>query len=55
MYPINWDDVDLSVFKANGSIDWMRVAEPDHHWNIDEKVGGTDDVYKTWLYANDMI
>ena len=54
MYPTNWDDVDPSVFKANGSIDWMRVAEPDHHWNIDEKVGGTDDVHKTWRYANDM-
>ena len=36
MYHDNWWTADPSAQMANGSIDWERVTEVDHHWNVEE-------------------
>ena len=36
MYHDNWWTADLPARMPNGSIDWKRVKEADHHWNVDE-------------------
>ena len=36
MYHDNWWFADPPTRMLNGSIDWKRVKEADHHWNVDK-------------------
>ena len=36
MYKDNWWTTDPQVRLDNGSIDWKRVTEADHCWNVEE-------------------
>ena len=36
MYKDNWWTADLPIRLDNGSIDWKRVTEANHRWNVEE-------------------
>jgi hypothetical protein len=55
MYPETWDDVDPPVYKANGSIDWSKVMDEDHRWDIKETVDGSTTSEKIWREVQPMV
>ena len=52
MYHDNWWTTDLPAQMANGSIDWERVTEADHHWNVEELHAYPDRMVGQKLWPN---
>ena len=55
MYHDNWWTADPPARMLNGSIDWKRVTEADHHWNVEELHAYPDSMVGQKLSPNPQL